>query len=253
MADELQGQEKAYQTFLPKAKEIAAEALIVFRADSQLALQNTKTGLTNVLSQKDKLKGRFTPEEVETMETLLEVAQAVVFADSQVNTLLSRSTGEISEKLAECYKLRRILLTGAQACLYAELLTSDEERELEKIELGQGALDASQDCVDLVALYNKTERLEENTPATKEMLQRAAIVGSELVLLLQSAATPRDNIQPEKLKAAVESRARLWTLLTQGHELLLQAGTLLYGTKKVYQLVPKLQSREVKPRGKRES
>ena len=255
MADinERQGQEKAYEALLPKAQSLEADKLVSFRADSQLALQNIKTGVGNVLSQKEKLKERFKPEELELLEGLLDNAQAVVFADSQVNTLLSRSTGEISDKLAECYRLRRVLLFGAKACVYAELLSADEERELEKIEQGTGALDASQDCVDLVALYNKNPQLLEHTPATKNMLQNAAKTGSELVLLLKSAAAPKDNVQPEKLRASAEIRDRLWTLLAQGHELLLQAGTLIYGTKKVHRLVPKLQSREVKPRDKKES
>jgi hypothetical protein len=248
---DFQGQEKAYQSLLPKAEALPAEGLVTFRADSQLALQNIKTGLDNVLPQLDKIKQRLTTEEINTLHSLLDIAQALVFADSRVNNLLSRSDGQIAEKLAEGYRLRRILLAGAKACSYADLLTNDEAKELAKIELGQGSLDASQDCVDLAAMYNQSAVLMENTPATKEMIQDAARVGSELVLSLRSDAAPRDNAQPEKLSSAVSTRERFWTLLVQGHELLLQAGTLLFGTKGVYQSVPKLQSREIKPRAKK--
>jgi hypothetical protein len=239
-------QKAAYEAALPRAQKLEAGTLRGFQGDSLVILQNAEIGHKNVQAQRAKIANRFTPEELSLLDKTLETALALRFADMQLRQLLSLPTVGTSPKIARCYEVRRILLFGAQSCLEADLLTHEEELRLEKIIEGTGAADAAEDCIALAALYEGSKALQQNTPAhTKpELLQEASTLGTTLSRELNVEGVLKEKQTPERVEEAKLARDQLYTLLQNGHELLVQAGGFLFGLKDAYKFVPKLLSQK---------
>jgi len=250
MSDELieaipvEDMEAAYREVLPLAEALAEDLVISFPGEAELAHYNIKTGTKAVLGRQTELAGKFTAEEMREIAEAIKVAVATMFAVRQVDTLVSGSTGEIAEKMARIHVVRLILLLGAKACALAGHIPM---KEVEVIERGKGPRDHVGDAVSLAAFYRKyAAELENRTPATPELVQEAATLGTELLAKLRPTHAPKKT-RPEELKAAVSTRDRFWTLLVQHHELVWKAGAQLFG-REVDEHVPALLSRKRSPK-----
>lgn len=209
-----------------------------------LAKTNVQRGVSAVLDRSKELETRFSPEEIERVRSLPDLALAVTFAAAQVGTIERGSDGSFGEKMARARHLRRVLLKSAEACAESGDLPA---KEVQAISVGRGQIDTAQDCVQLAALYRKYKgQLAGKTPVTLEMVMEAAALGSELVGLLQTSSTRKKARANPSLEEALDLRDRLWTLLEDGYEWAWKMGALLWG-RRVEQYVPPMLSRTPKP------
>jgi hypothetical protein len=242
--------EAAFKELLPKAEALADGEVISFPGDADLAQHNAKEATKVVLDRQADLGGKFSDQEIQTMAETPKVAAATVFASNRVSFMVTDSPKEIAEKMVRARKVRKILLLGAQACAEAGHIPTKDVRTIEK---GRGFRDVATDDVDLAALYRKyPAELENRTPATPEMIQEAAELGTELLSKIKPSRAFSEKIKPEELTAAMAIRDRFWTLLVQHHEAVWKAGAHLFG-RAVDDHVPALLSRKRAPKPREEA
>jgi hypothetical protein len=231
------GNEAAYDHFVPATKSLAAASVKAFRADASLAYHNVLAGVKALLEVRAALDGRIRAIEWTTIERLPELALAVCFAASQVETTAVPVTGTAA-KLAEARKLRNVLITAADALAAAGVIPLDA---VAKIHAGRGLIDLANDCVALAALFRKyAAKIARQHAVTAAQITRSADVGSELVAVLKPKRA-RKGEKAEVLATALDVRNRLWTLLIDGHRELRRLGAFQW-VEEVDEHVPALQA-----------
>lgn len=242
----VEGSREAYDRHLTEALALDARDVVPFKADAVLAYHNINQAVKAVMPREAQVRKELPTVKIEDLSGLTDLALAVVYAAHQVDRSVG-STGTIAELLAEARRLRGVLLTSAAAVAAKGLVPLSE---VERIQKGVGPIDTGNDCLELVALFQKYPAALAKTPVMSEDLSRAAEVGKELLAVLTpTAARGRKEPAPE-LVEAVNARDRLWTLLVRGHDLLKRVGCWLFGHAASDAEVPALQSRLVAPRKK---
>lgn len=235
------GSQAAYDLFLPHAQQLPADKVSEYRADPQLAYHNMKRGVANVLTEITRVARELPLADLESVKTLPQLGQGVIFAALQVNRDAG-SSGTIEALLGRAHPLRRRLLKSAEALAESNIVP---DAEVAAIRVGRGKMDASNDCVALAALFRKYEKkIAGKSAITPEEIAEADEVGSKLQTLLKVKGTPTDNRPPPNVAIAVDIRNRFWTLLEQRHDHLWRIGAWLWG-QAVDEHVPPLQSRVV--------
>jgi hypothetical protein len=235
------GSQAAYDLFLPEAQKLPADKLSEYRADPQLAYQNVKRGVSNVLAELARIEHELPLADVEAVRTLPQVTQGLLFSALQVNRDVG-SPGTIEGLLDRAHPVRRKLLKSAEALVESKEIP---EADLAPIRPGRGKVDTANDCVALAALFRKhAKKVAGKTAITLADIAEADEVGSKLQTLLRTKGTPADNRPAPALATAVETRNRFWTLVDQRHEHMWRIGAWLWGHA-VDEHVPPLQSRSV--------
>ncbi len=239
------GSEAAYERFLPAAKAIDARSVVPMRIDGSLAYHNVSAGVRAVMAQEARVRKELPGVAIARIAELPELALAVIFAASQVDRSPA-STGATAKLLERARAVRELLLTNAEALALAGVLPA---REVARIRAGRGPIDTARDCVDLAALFRKSAAaVKGRTPITADQLAEAARVGTELLGVLKPTAAKRSRTVAPDTAAAVDARDRLWTLVTERHDLLRRVGAWLFGLAAVEAQVPPLHARAAKPR-----
>ena len=239
-ADEI-GSQAAYDLFLPHAQKLPADKISEYRADPQLAYQNVKRGVGNVLAELTRIKHELPSADIEAVRTLPQVAQGLIFSALQVNRDAG-SPGTIEALLNKAHPIRRKLLKSADALVESGVIL---DADLAPIRPGRGKVDTANDCVALAALFRKYEKkIAGKTAITAADVAESDEVGSKLQTLLRPKGTPADNRPAPALAIAVDNRNRFMTLVEQRHELMWRIGAWLWGHA-VDEHVPPLQSRTV--------
>jgi len=247
-AGEAVGAEAAFGKHIGEARKLAAGDVIPMRADPMLALHNVRVGVASMQGQQDRLKKELPALAHGAIEGLDELALAVVFASSQVDRQVGHGK-RVATVLRRGRELRELLLGVADMMAKVGLIPAEP---VKKIRQGRGQFDTADDLVQLAALFRKhADKLKGKSPLTGEHIKEAAALGTELLGLLRpgGAAKPKDT--PAELKAAIDDRDRLWTLLVGRHKELRRAGMWIWGDE-VDEHVPALQSRILGPRRKKE-
>jgi hypothetical protein len=107
-------------------------------------------------------------------------------------------------------------------------------------------VDAANDCVALAALFRKhAASVRGKTVVTAANVKESAELGTRLLGLLKPAAARNANktAKSKEIVDAVDARDRLWSLATEGHDVLWRAGAYLFGRGEVDARVPALQAR----------
>ncbi len=238
------GSQAAYDLFLPAAQKLPADELSDYRADPQLAYHNVKRGTASVLTELARIKKELPLADIESVRTLPQLAQGVIFSALQVNRDAG-SPGTIEGLLSRAHPVRRKLLKAAEALVESGIIP---DVDLAPIRPGRGKVDTANDCVALAALFRKHEKKTAGkTAITAADITEADEVGSKLQTLLKTKGTPTDNRPAPELATAVEIRNRFWTLLEERHDHLWRIGAWLWGHA-VDEHVPLLQSRTLGPR-----
>jgi hypothetical protein len=231
------GNQAAYEHFVPATKSLAADRIKAFRADASLAYHNILAGVKAILTARAALDARIRTIDWVAIERLPELALAVCFAASQVETTAVPVTGTAA-KLAEARKLRNVLITAADALAAAGLIPLDV---VAKIHAGRGHIDLANDCVDLAALFRKyAKEIARQHAVTTLQITRAAELGSDLVAVLKPKRA-RKGQKAEVLALALDARNRLWTLLIDGHREVRRLGAFQW-VEEVDEHVPALQA-----------
>jgi hypothetical protein len=248
---EAKGAEAAYQKLLPQALALDPRDLLRFSADARLAQHNINRAVEALAPYQEKLAKKLSDEALKELSQHISqaplLAQAVLFADLEVERHRKASSGETAKKLAEARELRGLLLDGARTCARAKLIDAEEVR---KIERGKGAADAAEDCIALARLYRENaDKIKGSTPVTASQIERAAELGTELSAIFQPANSTEKIKPSENLQDAMNIRNRLWTMLSTSHEAIWSAGALVFGLA-VSEEIPLLQSRLVEHKPK---
>jgi hypothetical protein len=146
----------------------------------------------------------------------------------------------VQKLLARAAELRDVLLSSAVALMKAGALPA---AKVKKIMAGHGSRDLVQDCIDLAQLFrDHASDVQGKTAITKAQIDEAATVGNQLIALLKPARAKAKV--PDAVKAAVEARDRLWTLVSKRHrDQLRRAGMWLWGDDVDEHVPPLLSSR----------
>lgn len=232
------GSQAAYERLLSEARQVPAGQVIPLRSDLHLAVHNAALGAGWLADCTAEQKRSLPNTDFNRLARLGEVGLAALFADG----LISRgSSGALQGKLERARTLRGVLLSSSESLSAAGLIPA---AEVQKIKAGTGPLDAASDCVALAALFKKyAAQIKGKHPVTKDQLEEAAQVGTDLLLVLKPSSAKRAP-SSNGGNQAVQDRDRLWTLLVQGHEELWRAGAYLFGPALVDQKVPPLQARQ---------
>lgn len=233
---EVVGSQKAYEQFLPEAEALAEDDVRPFRADGSLALQNVQMGLDSISPHIDRIKTELPKVDIAALQSVPDLALAVIYAAAQVDRSSDGSTGALIDKART---LRTLLLSSAEALAIAGILPT---HEVDRIRAGTGPIDLAQDNVDLAALYTKHALvITGKTAVTPEQVTEAAHVGTELLKRLK----PKGTRSKDPAIDAVALRDRFWTLLVTRHKELRRVGMWLW-LDEVDRVVPALQSRTVR-------
>jgi len=232
--------EQAYEHFLTIATFDPA-AIVPFRTDAHLAQHNAMRGLEAVLEHEARITVELPAVVIDELREVLPLTHAVVFAAARVNRTPEATM--LRDLMPEAYRLRRRMLTSALALSEAGLIP---EREVTPIRDGRGQIDAAQDLPQLAALHRRhATAIEGKHPVTKEDLERADQLGTQLLEILRPSGASSSKQGSSELAAAMDARDRLWTLLTKRHEQVWKVGAWLFGYD-VEAKVPYLQSRKLK-------
>ena len=233
----------------PKSATIplAPAAVVPFRADASLAYYNASLGATEVLTLRAQVAKELPSADLAQVESHADLALAVVFAAEAVDRD-APSSGTSRRLLAEAFPLRAALLINAEGLATMGLLPV---REVARIRAGFGAIDHVNDLLALTALFQANfSEVKGKSPVTEEHLTKAADLGKRLLAVLKPAAAKDRTPASDAVKAAVDARDRLWTVLVQRHERLRRIACWLWGSEELDARVPSLQSRASAPRKK---
>lgn len=219
------GSEAAYQRYLPLAQKIPASEVLSYRLDPVLAHHNAQLALAALSPHKDALKKALPLLDHSALFDVAELAQAVVFADLSVEGKV-RSLGETRTLLTEASQLRALLLSTAEALALAGVWKS---QAVDKIRSGSGPIDLAQDCIELAALFGKSDlALSAQKLVRAEHLQRASELGTLLLGRLQPGSARKKGAARNDA-AQVAARDRLATLLWQRYRDVRRAAYYLWG------------------------
>ena len=233
------GSEAAYLRYLPHAEKLAAGEVLPYRLDPVLAYHNVQTGLAALGPYRDALKRALPLLDHTALFDLGELAQAVVFAATQVEGK-TRSLGETRTLLTEASQLRALLLSTAEALALSGIFKA---QAIDKIRSGSGPIDLARDCIELAALFGKSEEaMKAQKLVRSEQLQRASELGTLLVGRLKPGGARKKEAERSDA-AQVTARDRLATLLWQRFRDLRKAAYYLWGDAFDTQ-VPALQTRQ---------
>jgi len=212
----------AYEHFLPLAQAIPQAEVQSLREKTAIVYQNVVMGVRAVLKEEAEVRKLPLKLPLKQLSELPELALALRFAASQVNT---RSSGELQGLRSQVSKLRRLLLSAAETLVLSGDL---QARDVEQIRRGSGPLDAGQDCVALAALFKAHAEARKKTPVTAEHIEQAEELGTRLLSLLRPGGARQPSQGQASAEESVAIRDRLWTLLSQRHRELRRIGMWLF-------------------------
>ncbi|HVY49755.1 MAG TPA: hypothetical protein VHB21_27865 [Minicystis sp.] len=135
------------------------------------------------------------------------------------------TTGDAStlrRLLDEAAPLREGLLVAAEALAHRTLL---DPKTVAEIRSGQGNLDTANDLVALSSLFTmRWADVESNTAVTRDEVDRAAVLGPELLAALGERGQAS---RPPLPSGAADRRARAFTLLVDAYDACRRAATYL--------------------------
>lgn len=112
----------------------------------------------------------------------------------------------------EAQKLRRALLVAAEALAHRDLL---DPSQVAQIRSGQGHIDTAGDLVALATLFtNNWDQIENKTAVSPAEIERAALLGPELLIALGARGSAADA-SPSRIK---DQRRRAFTLLVRAYD-----------------------------------
>lgn len=230
---------RLFERFLPTAKAIPAEKIILCRADVALAHRNVAMGVGSVLALEDVVRRELPFVDIAHIRSLPELSIGVVYAATQVDRFLPSK--ELTSLLSRARDLRSLLLMAAEALAQAKLF---DAHVVAKIRAGRGDIDAAKDCIELAALFTKhADALRGKTHISRAQVKEAAAVGADLIALLKPSKLKLPKQVQQEVAEARDHRDRLWTLLDERHDTLRRVGAYLFGLRSLDSKVPTLQMR----------
>jgi hypothetical protein len=225
--------ELCFAHFLPLAQQVPAEGLEAFRLDVELVRKNLERGVAAVHAELSALRKKLPGCNVAELLELSALGLALVHAGSRVSR--PATTPEVEKRLAQMRPMREAALRQLEVFALIDLIPAHVPAAIRK---GTGALDAAQDALAIPAVFQDNEELiGHRHPFTSAMLKKLGEDGDWLMERLAPLEEARE--QAERSPEAVVQN-QLWSLITQRHERLRQAGAVLFGLRGLDAQVPPL-------------
>jgi hypothetical protein len=227
-------QEQAFQRIIGKARMMPIGAKVP-ALDVRLAYVNAMDGYRIIEPWLPKIRA-LREADVAAIESVADAAAGLLFAKRRVALIVP--SRPLSAQLLRGRKLRVALLRQAQAAAALDLIA---EAPVERIQRGQGNIDAAEDLVALVELYAQNDAaLAGRTLITPALLAEAAELGASLQAELRPKHAPSQAKDADgELAKATDDKHHITRLLIDAYAELERVARYLR-----IQRVPTLQSRK---------
>jgi hypothetical protein len=203
--------QQAFDSIKPELDAVPDEDLVPINVDVPSACV-TALGAADRLDTIGGQMVRLSGFDRNALEKLRVYGLAALYA----NAVATDDTGEnlVMRLLTEATPLRGNLLVGAQALAHSGLLSAQRVAE---IRAGQGHLDTADDLIALAALLDEAwAKVKDKTAVTREEVDRAAILGSELHVAV-GARRVADGGRAKNGESQL-ARERAFTLLVRAYD-----------------------------------
>jgi len=231
--------EECYLAFLPEARALSPEALASNRGDARLARHNVCAGVEALWPARDRMARELVTLDLGRLWALPDLARAGVYA-AKLAERKPASAGELAAKTAFIGTPRMEMMRLAEALGRRGVFPEEVMRTLPK---GKGRIDAAEDVLALVELYNNPNYLEAlagKHPFTAEEFGQWREAAEFLLDHLVPTGARRVRREPSAAERDVLS---LWTLLDRGYDTARRAAIWLWGEAEVEHVMPKLLTR----------
>lgn len=223
---DLSGGPALVERFRSAAAALPGASVQAFHGSARLMYRNAAVGVASVLGVRDRARRELPLLDLKAVEALPALAIATAWAAEEVARFTDATAGDVAALLKKATRLRALLVCNLDGAVAAGLVPA---APVAKLREGRGGFDTAGDCVVAAGLYKKhAAALKGKTPVTATVAREAAEVGSTLLGLL----TPKGGRKKGKaaeLKAAIDLRDRLATLLASDHDAVRRAGAWLFG------------------------
>ena len=226
----------AYEHFLPLAQAIPTEGLDVCRTDIEIARVNIDRGIEAVRPHLGTLAQKLPLCPIAEVLELPALALALLFGAGKVAK--TASSKEIEARLAALRPLREAGLKQLEVFALLGLIPAKVPTGLRK---GNGPLDSARDAVAIPgAFHDHHAKIGDNHPFTPAILEKLGAEGDWLVQQLKPTGA---KAAPSERDPASIVRDQLWAIINERHEVLRQAGAVIFGLKNLDDHVPPLGAR----------
>ena len=226
----------AYRHFLSQAQAIPAERAEVCRANVQIVRVNVDRGVASLAPHIEMVRRKLPDCPIREVLELPALALGLTVAAGRVTPQASER--EIDARLATFRPMRELTLQLLEICAELKIVP---KAQVVKIRAGRGALDGAQDGIAIAGMFHDHRAaLEGKHSFSSEYLAAMAEHANWLVRQLKPTGTlaPSSGYSPE-----ATIRDQFWTMVTERHERLREAGVVIFGLKRLDEFVPPPQAR----------
>lgn len=222
----------AYKHFLPRARAIAADEVKPCPVDLAPAQHTIEQGLVAIDPHLDALRAKLPRLSIATLFELRPLWLGLSFAAARV---ACTPEGVMEDDLEKLRFMRNITLRQLEIFASLDLVPA---ARVKAIRLGPTPIDTCREAIAIVALFSAyTTELSGKHPFTEAQLNHLWEQGHGLQGALRSLSGGVTTLWRD---SATATRDRFWTLLTEVHDELREAGVALFGLKHLDDHVPPL-------------
>lgn len=231
----------AYKHFLPRAQGLSSDAIKPCATDVALARQNLERGLVAIQPHLDAVRARLPRLSLPSLPELRALGLGLSFAADRV---AATPEGVMEQHLERLRFMRSLTFRQLEIFAYLDLIPEDR---VQSILLGPAPIDSCREALAIVALFSEhTLAFAGKHPFTAVQLNELWERGQWLLRALRSRSAGLTQVWREP---ATVIRDRFWTLLTQHHDELREAGVAIFGLKHLDEHIPPLGRRAAPTRG----
>ncbi len=222
----------AYKHFLPRAQAISSDAIKPCTVDLTFARHNIECGLVAIQPHLVAVQARLPRLSIPSLLELRVLPLALSFA---VDRIASTTEGAMENHLERLRFMRNLALRQLEIFAYLDLVPEDR---VQAIRLGPTPIDSCREAIAVVALFAEfTLVIAGRHPFTAAQLNELWERGHWLLGALRSRSAVVTTVWREP---ATLIRDRIWTLITERHDDLREAGVAIFGLKTLDDHVPPL-------------
>ena len=208
-------QQKAASAFAqlePEINAVPESALIRINVDISRTVSLVLGAAPGIRSLRSRIVAECAGFPIEQLDKLENYAFAAWYTHLLAMPA-SSAMSPVQPLLEEAAPLREDMLVGAESLVHFGFFDAARVAEIRK---GSGHVDIASDLVALAAMYDeKWGEVGSKTAVTREVVDRAAAVGAELIVALGARLQP--NGEPLLAGAAATRRARAFTLFMNAY------------------------------------
>jgi len=231
----------AYKHFLPRAQGISSDAIKPCTTDITLARHNIERGLVAIQPHLDAVHAKLPRLSIPSLLELRALASGLSFAADRI---ASTPEEALEKHLDRLRFMRNLTFRQLEIFAYLDLVPDDR---VQAIRLGPAPIETCREAIAIVALFAEhTIAFTGKHPFTAAQLNDLWEQGHWLLRALRSRSGGMTTVWREP---ATVIRDRFWTLVTDHHDELREAGVAIFGLKHLDEHVPPLGRRAAPAKG----